>query len=145
MDDDANRALAEHGALLADAVVAALPAWVVCSVARWAPGLDDEARVAGDAAAADVGPKLRALLGADVDEQRTNPLAVVRDAVCHPTAVLRAAGVTPTSRPSFDAEHFPDDPYGLTPMTWRDIDESLHEPGIVWGALKARAHQDRHR
>jgi hypothetical protein len=30
-------------------------------------------------------------------------------------------------------------------MTWRDVDESLHEPGIIWGALKARASMARHR
>jgi hypothetical protein len=59
--------------------------------------------------------------------------------------VLAAAGVAPPSRSRFDAEHFPDDPYGLVPMTWRDVDESLHEPGMVWGALKTRAHQARHR
>ena len=32
---------------------------------------------------------------------------------------------------------------GLVPG--RPIDEALHEPGIVWGALKARAHLRRHR
>ena len=142
MDDAATRELEEHGAALADAVAAAIPGWVRRSVARFAPGLDTED--AGRTAAADVGPRLRALLTADVDEQRGNPLAIVRDAVRYPTAVLRDAGIEAPVRSRFDAEHFPDDPYGLVPMTWRDVDESLHEPGIVWGAHKARAHRLRH-
>ena len=143
MDDEANRILREHGEALADAVTAAIPAWVQRGVDLHAPDLD--ASAAGSAAAADVGPKLRALLAADVDEQQVNPLALVRAAVTYPTEVLIAAGVAPPHRSGFDVEHFPDDPYGLVPMTWRDVDESLHEPGIVWGALKARAHLQRHK
>ena len=142
MDDDANRALRTQGEALADAVVAAVPGWVQRCVDRFAVGLD--ASAAGAAAAAEVGPKLRALLTADVDDQRGNPLSIVRDAVVHPTRVLRDAGVEAPHRLRFDEEHFPDDPYGLTPMTWRDVDESLHEPGIVWGATKAMAHRRRH-
>lgn len=143
MDGDANRALREQGAALADAVVAAVPGWVQRCVDRYAPGLD--AGAAGAAAVDAVGPRLRALLTADVDEQRGNPLSIVRDAVVHPTGVLRAAGVDPPRRSRFDEEHFPDDPYGLVPMTWRDVDDSLHEPGIIWGAMKAHVHKQRHR
>lgn len=144
MDSDANRALIEHGSSLADAIVAALPGWVARGVERYALGLDAEVVAAAEAAVADVEPRLRALLASDVDDQRANPLALVRDAVRHPTEVLRAAGVEAPPRSRFDAEHFPDDPYGLVPMTWRDVDESLHEPGITWGALKAMAHRQRH-
>jgi hypothetical protein len=115
------------------------------SVERYAAGLDEEVAAAGAAAVAEVGPRLRALLTTDVDAQLTNPLSLVRDAVRFPTAVLRDAGVEPPRRSGFDAEHFPEDPYGLVPMTWRDVDESLHEPGILWGALKAHAHTQRHR
>ena len=32
---------------------------------------------------------------------------------------------------------FPDDPYDLTPGSFADVDPSLHEPGLVWGAAKA--------
>ena len=131
-----------HGALLADAVTDAIPGWVQRCVDRYAPGLD--ASAAGAAAADEVGPRLRALLTADVDDQRGNPLALVRDAVAHPTGVLRDHGIPSPSRSRFDEEHFPDDPYGLVPMTWRDVDESLHEPGIVWGAMKAHVHKTRH-
>jgi hypothetical protein len=142
--DDANRALREDGAVLAEAVTAALPGWVVRCVVRYAPSRRAEAEMAGALAADDVGPRLRALLTADVDDQRVNPLMLVRDAVRYPTKVLTDAGVEPPRRSPFDVEHFPDDPYGLVPMTWRDVDESLHELGIVWGARKAMAHRARH-
>ncbi len=142
MDDDANRDLREDGLALADAVTAAMPDWVRRCVERYATGLD--AAGAGRAAADHVGPRLRRLLGADVDDQRGNPLSIVRDAVQFPTQVLRDAGVAPPRRSRFDVEHFPDDPYGLVPMTWRDVDESLHEPGILWGARKAMVHRRRH-
>jgi hypothetical protein len=140
MTDDER--LREQGEVLAAAITAAVPAWVQSCVDARAAGLD--ATAAGEQAAQEIGPRLHALLVADVDEQRANPLAVVRDAVVHPTRVLRDAGVEPPHRSRFDEEHFPDDPYGLTPMTWRDIDEALVEPGIVWGAMKAHVHKQRH-
>jgi hypothetical protein len=33
--------------------------------------------------------------------------------------------------------------YGLSPATWTDVDPDLHEPGIVWGAWKAKTVLDR--
>lgn len=141
--EDVDLTLAEHGRTLALALVDALPGWVVRGVLRHGGPLA-EAEEAGARAAAEVGPRLVALLTADVDAQRHNPLALVRDAVAFPTRVLQAAGIDPPARSQFDREHFPDDPYGLSPMTWRDVDESLHELGLVWGALKARAHRVRH-
>ena len=108
IDDPADAAaLAAYAADLADAVVAALPGWVERAIAdryrRWR-GEDPPGAVvaAGRAAAgqsvADVEGPLRELLAQDPDEQRTNPLAIVRGAVRHPTAVLRAAGVPPVAR-----------------------------------------------
>ena len=143
-ESDADDLLREHGRALAEAIIDAIPTWVVrCVVTRGGP-IGDAEQAGADAAAA-VAPRLRALLTADVDDQRANPLAIVRDAVAYPTRVLERAGVPPPHRSRFDAEHFPEDPYGLVPMTWRDVDESLHEPGLLWGALKARVHKDRHR
>lgn len=144
--DDGDRALAEQGRLLADALVAALPAWSVRVVtALGGPGLAAPGEAAGREAAAAIGPRLHRLLAADVDEQRANPLAVARQAVPWPTEVLRSAGVAPVARDDHDREHFPDDVYGLTPMTFADLDETLQEPGIVWGAMKAHVHLARHR
>jgi hypothetical protein len=151
--DEADRTLAEVGRQLADALERALPVWVERHVERllvaFGGDADDDAMAAaadaGREAVADLGPRIRALVAADVDEQRVNPLTLVRHAVRYPTAVLRDAGVPPVVRDEFAELHFPDDDYDLTPMTWSDIDESLHEVGIVWGAAKARAHVRRHR
>jgi hypothetical protein len=137
--------LAVHASALADAVERALPGWVERSVERLVVAFRGEVPVAvrsaaaeaGQRAAVDVGGTVRALLEQDVDEQRTNPLAVLRGAVRYPAEVLRAAGVPPVVRGEWDERAFPDDDYGLAPATWSDIDPSLHEPGLVWGAAKA--------
>jgi hypothetical protein len=137
---------------LSAAVEAALPGWVERSVrlrvTEWvgvaAPEVMTRAGEAGRRAVAEVGPELRRLLAADVDEQWANPLSLLRRAVRFPTAVLRGAGVPPIERDAFDEHHFPDDDYGLTPLTFADIDPSLHEVGLTWGAAKAMAHLQRH-
>ncbi|MCU1353816.1 MAG: hypothetical protein JWM05_3025, partial [Acidimicrobiales bacterium] len=107
----------------------------------WRPGLaaslGDATTAAAAAAVADVVPRVQALLATDVDDQRANPLAVVRGAVRYPTAVLRAAGVPPVVRDAFGERAFPDDDYDLTPAAFGDLDPSLQELGIVWGAAKA--------
>jgi hypothetical protein len=135
----------DPAAELADGVERALPGWVERSVRRLAtaysgrvsPEVAAAAQAAGARARAEVGAELRAFLALDVDDQRTNPLAVLRAAVRFPTAVLREAGVPEVARDEFAERTFPGDVYDLTPATWRDIDESLHEPGLVWGAWKA--------
>lgn len=130
---------------LVAAAEAAVPGWTVRCVqrrAREAGLLVDEvlvgaAEAAGRRAGVEVGDRLRRLLALDVDEQRTNPLAVLRDAVRYPTEVLQAAGVPPVERDEFQRRAFPDDHYDLAPATWAEVDESLHDPGIAWGARKA--------
>jgi len=144
--------LATHANTLADGIEAALPGWVERSVDRvhraWSgpPGPDvaDAARRAGAAAAADVGPRVRTLLVADIDEQRTTPLALVREAVRYPTTVLASAGVPAVERDAADEAMFPDDRYGLTPATFADLDPGLADAGLTWGAAKAWAHRRRH-
>ena len=81
--------------------------------------------------------RLRATLLVDVDEQRVNPLQTLREAVRFPTEVLREAGVPVKVRDEYDEKINPEDVYGIGPAHWNDIDESLTEPGIVWGAAKA--------
>jgi hypothetical protein len=146
--DDVARLRAVADAL-ADAAVAALPAWVERCVTSRLELVDGEVRAAaaeaGRRAAVEVGDELRALLAADVDAQDTNPLAVLRGAVRYPTEVLRAAGAAPVRRDDFAERAFPDDVYDLAPATWADVDPSLHERGIVWGAAKAHVVRARRR
>lgn len=137
-----------HATALADAIVGAIPGWVERSVVRVAgradPALLEEARDAGRRAADEVGPEVRALVEADIDEQRTTPLSLLRAAVRYPTEVLRAAGVPPVARDPIQTRLLPDDVYDLSPATFADVDPSLAEPGMLWGASKAMAHRRRH-
>jgi len=148
MEPDNPDDLARLGALaeaLADGVYAALPSWVERSVDRIAgayfgvvpPEVARAAVAAGAEAVTDEGAAVRALLLTDVDEQRGNPLAVLRRAVRHATRVLADAGVPPVVRNEFEERAFPDDLYGLAPATWADVDPALHDRGLAWGAAKA--------
>ena len=130
---------------LVDAVDRALPAWVEAAVRRHLPEPPPrETAAAGQRARTDVVPRLRALLALDIDEQPTNPLAVLREAVRYPTEVLVAAGAAAVDRDDFDRERFPEDIYGLTPATFADFGPEVAEAGIVWGASKAWTHRQRH-
>lgn len=154
VDTDANsdtdaggdeRQLAHYATVLADGIERALGPWVQRCVERvyvaWADTLPREvaakAEQAGGHAAAVVGPQVRAVLETDVDDQRVNPLQVVRAAVTYPTGVLQAFGVPPVVRDHEAERQFPDDLYDLVPAAFADLDPGLHEPGLVWGAAKA--------
>jgi hypothetical protein len=150
-DDPADAAaLAGHAAALAAAVEAAIPGWVDRSVrgvlaAQGLPPDDAAIATAAAAAKADGAPRVEALLETDVDAQPTNPLSILRSLVPYPTEVLSAAGATPVPRDDFATRTFPDDVYDLTPASFAEVDESLHEPGLVWGAAKAHIHLARRR
>jgi hypothetical protein len=151
VDPEYDKTLADIGRELAARVSEAVPAWVERTVEALLPddaperdGVMERARAAGRRAEEDVAAKLGALLAADVDAQRTTPLAVVRAAVSYPTEVLRDAGVAPVSRDPFVSERFPDDPYGLTPASLQALAPELGELAIAWGAAKAMAHRRRH-
>jgi hypothetical protein len=135
----------EMAQALVDAVDRALPGWVAAAVtARLGRPAPDEARVAGQRARDDVVPRLRDLLAQDIDEQRSNPLAVLREAVRYPTEVLQAAGVAPVERDDFQRERFPDDVYDLVPTSFADFGPDVADAGIAWGAAKAWTHKQRH-
>jgi hypothetical protein len=153
LDADEAR-LAEVAAHLADAIDAALPRWVVAQVRERIIGYqgrppDDAtlaaAEQAGRDAVAEVGPEVRALLLSDIDDQRTTPLTLLRDATRYPTSVLRAAAIPPVARDETEERLFPGDVYALVPASFADLDPALHEPGIAWGAAKAFVHLKRRR
>lgn len=130
---------------LIDAVEQVVEAWLVrlaetVFVARNGVLTGDFRRTAQAAAregAAWTVARLRDVLEVDVDSQRVNPLQILREAVRFPTHVLLSAGIPTPQRDEFDKKINPDDIYGIGPAHWNDIDESLTEPGIIWGAAKA--------
>jgi hypothetical protein len=139
------QSIAASADALARGIEVALPGWVIGCVERvmhaWAGQVPIDVRGAADQAADqaqnETGGAIRELLETDIREQRSTPLALLRQAVRYPTAVLRDAGVPPVERDQFSREAFPDDDYNLSPATWADIDPSLSELGIAWGAAKA--------
>lgn len=146
-------ALDAYAAALAEGIVAALGPWVERSVAEVCTrsgsmltgDLRRRAQAAGVEATAELAPQVRALLALDIDEQRVGPLELVRRAVPWPTEVLRQAGVVAVDRDEAARAMFPEDDYDLTPTSFRDLDPSLHEPGLEWGAAKAHVHLSRRR
>jgi hypothetical protein len=145
---DDERALAAYAAELADAVDAALPRWVRRCVERFVPVTGDVATEVDDAATRlqeKVGGAVRTLLLTDIDEQVTTPLTVLRRAVAEPTAILRRHGVAPVPRDEFAERSFPDDVYDLTPASFADVDPSLADIGLRWGAAKAFVFKQRRR
>ena len=137
-----DRADADPGAALLDTARRVVPGWLrrVTVEAGRRGGVDPaqlELRLDAvvERASGDLVERLGHLLGTDVDEQRTTPLTLLRNAVREPTQLLQELGAVPPSSP--DAGRFPDDVYRLGPATWSDVDPSLHEPGLAWGAWKA--------
>ena len=95
------------------------------------------AQLAAEQGRAYVAAELTRELSKDVDEQRVNPLQVLRNAVAFPTRVLLEFGVPTVTRDEMDSRMMPDDVFGLSPAHWTDVHESLLEPGVIWGAAKA--------
>jgi len=145
--------LALYAGELADVIEASLAGWVRRSVQRRCrdagvaadDALDRATVTAGDRCRDEFAPEVRALLMADIDEQTTTPLSLLRAAVRYPTEVLAAAGVAPVERDEFARRAFPADIYALAPANFADVDEQLAEPGLVWGAAKAHVHLTRRR
>lgn len=148
MSDPAAVAI-EYGETLADAVDAAIEAWVIAAVRRVAgdgitPAVEAAAATAAARARADVVPRVRELLTRDVDDQASTPLAVLREARRYPTEVLRSAGVAAARRDDDSRARFPDDDYDLVPAAFADFGPDVAEAGLRWGAAKAFAHKARH-
>jgi len=138
---------------LADAVADVVPRWLVRCVIDATrrlgvvptAALREDAEAMSRSAAPIVIAELNDLLATDVDAQRTNPLSVLRSAVRFPTEVLARHDVPHSRRDEFAVRAFPSDVYALSPATWADVDESLQEPGLIWGAWKAKTVLDRRR
>lgn len=141
----------EYAQALYESVTGAVPGWIERSIfrafaeANTHPSTDAEtaAAAAGLQAQAEVARELKTLLEADIDEQPTTPLSIVRGAVHHATAVLEEAGIPIAARDETQRRLFPDDVYDLSPAALGDVDPHLTEPGLVWGAHKAMAHLQR--
>lgn len=144
--------LEEAASSLQSALEVSVPAWIERSIEQRYEEVHGSVNQAATdlalAAAArvrdEVVPLLGALLSSDMDEQRTTPLAIVRQAVPFATAALQQLGIPTVRRDAFTTERFPEDLYGLGPTSVAELDELSADLAIVWGATKAREHRSRH-
>ena len=144
---DDERTLAGYAEALGDAIEAVAGDWMIRAVDSRARGLSGSAKAEELIAAgtAEMMVELRELLAQDIADQASGPLEVVRRAVRIPSQILADASVPVVQRDDFSQRNFPDDVYNLTPASFADIDPSLHEPGLMWGAAKAHVHLRRRR
>ena len=139
--------MAEIATALADGLEAHLRQWLRALLdERSGGGVDPlAAERAIEAAVVPMLERVRVLLRTDIDEQRANPLAMVRSGLGPVTDLLASLGVPEVERDPFVVRAFPDDVYDLAPATFGDIHESLQEAGLMWGAAKAHVHLSRRR
>ncbi len=150
---DVSGSVDDYARTLAEAIMVAIPGWVTGAVERvmasrslaMTAEVTQAAAAAGSLAQAETGAAIRALLDADIDDQRSTPLTLLRQAVRYPTRVLQDAGVPPVARDRFAERAFPEDVYDLSPASLADVDPALTDLGISWGAAKAFEHKRRHR
>lgn len=137
----------EYSQSLIEATERVVPTWINRLVFSRIESTD-EVRIATDQAAVDaqrfVRSSLTNLFDTDIDSQASTPLAVMREATKFAMQILASAGAPPVARDEQARRLFPEDDYDLVPANWGDIDESLVDPALAWGAAKAMAHRARH-
>lgn len=136
-------AFAAYGSTLAAAIDEALPAWIATWWTRLGMAAPSDS-VVDDVRTAILGP-LRALVAADLDDQRSTPLSIIRDAIPILSDALHNAGVAPVVRDEILERLEPDDVYGLSPASFADLGPDVADAGLVWGAAKAHVHLQRRR
>lgn len=130
---------------LALAVLARYEAWlgqrVVMIAAQSSVNIDEATQLAltqhVHAARVSLEHELCELLSTEVDEQRKNPLHVIRESTITMNEFLKSVGVPAPHRDEFETRAMPHDVYAIGPLTWRDLGDDVHEAGIEWGAWKA--------
>lgn len=150
VDDEA--VLRKIAADFADQLTESLPGWIDRIVRQRIreAGLrvDDQAeRLIAECAtdtSAVLGPKVRAVVLADVDLAAGSPLATIRDGVAPVNEMLTEIGVGPSVRDRAASEMFPDDIHDLGPASFAEIHPELQDGGIAWGAARAYVHLQRH-
>ena len=131
--------LEQYPAALFDAVAACFNEWLTNSIVERAFGAIAQEKIKEivDESSRTALENLYEFLSVDVDEQRTNPLHILRQSTRLANELLSAAEIVPPVRDEFETSAMPHDVYRIGPLTWRDLGEEVHEAGITWGAWKA--------
>lgn len=128
------------GRELAAAIDRCVVGWWLRCLSRFGVGADEATLARFGGAAVQLAEELAALLALPPEAQPDTPLQVLRRSVSVPTAELDRAGAEAPPRDAFDRRAFPLDRFALTPSSFADVDPSLVEPGLTWGAAKAYLH-----
>jgi hypothetical protein len=123
-------------AAVAEAFVAAYPAYLKSRLELTAPGTD-----VGDGLRQGVQwleGELNQWVAQTAAEQHRGPLQIFQTAVAFPTAALEAAGVAPPKRDASAIQALPGDQYALAPASSREIGGDAWRAHIEWGIAKAR-------
>lgn len=139
VSSDRRQALEQYPAALFDAVAACYDEWLTRSINERAHGAIAQERIREIVAESSrtALEDLYEFLSVDVDQQKNNPLHILRQSTRLANELLRSGAVTPPVRDEFETSAMPHDLYGIGPLTWRDLNEDVHEAGITWGAWKA--------
>lgn len=124
---------------LCSAVLAAFPQWLSTQLLTMSEGKLSSEEVAEivHISTQQMTSDIITLLSTDVDEQRTNPLQVLRLSTTLANQKLHQLEIAPPHRDEFEIAAMPHDTYALGPLTWKDLGDDVHEAGITWGAWKA--------
>ncbi len=142
--------LAHHANLLAQGLSGSVERWALNAfVSRTPADAYESAQSGADQIKNEVRdtvlPAVEQLLSTDIDHQWTSPLEIVRSLVGPITEALRESGAPLAVRNQSSVELRPDDLYNIAPATFAEIDPSLRDLGLAWGAAKAHVHLKRHR
>ncbi len=133
---------------LANQIDVGLPQWIRASLERFLDedqltALQAEIETAEREDSTAIMVRLRTFLDQDIDQQRTTPLAILRQAVPLVTNILQQAGVPHVNRDRDAARLHPDDGYDLTPASYGDFGDDVQQASLLWGAAKAHIHIQR--
>ncbi len=136
---ESTQRLEEYPEALFDAVAQSYGPWLTRRVTDLSRGVLESQKIAEvvEVSTRVALANLRDFLETDVDQQKSNPLQLLRESTQRANELLASASIAPAPRDEFEERAMPHDMYGIGPLTWRDLSEEVHDAGITWGAWKA--------
>lgn len=136
---DSTQSLEAYPEALFDAVATSYGPWLMRRLTDLSRGTLDHQKIIDvvDASTHAALLDLRRFLATDVDDQKSNPLQLLRESTRLANELLASLTVAPAPRDEYEERAMPHDVFGVGPLTWRDLSEEVHDAGITWGAWKA--------
>ena len=127
---------------LAKQIDVGLPQWIRESFGRFLDQdqvieLQQQTEAAEREVSSQLMVQLRRFLEQDIDQQRTTPLAILRQAVPVVTTILHQVGVPHVNRDRDAARLHPDDWYDLTPASYADFGDEVQQASPLMGGSQS--------